>query len=200
MTLPNAETCNTRVAYCCSQHASTCRPPHCPPWPFQVGSADFLSVFARKSLCVGDNIGCQSFSKSISGPLGVLAALSVGFIRYKAALAGVQGIEEDPRHTSRRRSRCGRWERGNRSRRAGFRCKACGCWVHADLNATRNLAAKRDMFLWRSRHDTSFYAGQGLVIRPAAVTATFHVGSRLFCWRRMSLFRQLQHSESKLLP
>ena len=72
--------------------------------------------------------------------------------------------------------------------------------VHADLNATRNLADKRDMFLWRSRHDTSFYAGQGLVIRPAAVTATFHVGSRLFCWRRMSLFRQLQHSESKLLP
>ena len=36
------------------------------------------------------------------------------FIHYKAALVGVQVIEEDPRHTSQRCSRCGHTERKNR--------------------------------------------------------------------------------------
>ena len=66
----------------------------------------------------------------------------LAFIRYKAALAGVQVVEEDPRHTSQRCSRCGHTERGNRPRQARFRCKACGYEIHADLNAARNLAAK----------------------------------------------------------
>ncbi len=64
------------------------------------------------------------------------------FIAYKAALAGVQVIEEDPRHTSQRCSRCGHTERGNRPTQALFRCKACAYEMHADLNAARNLAAK----------------------------------------------------------
>jgi IS605 OrfB family transposase len=66
----------------------------------------------------------------------------LSFIRYKATLAGVEVIEEDPRHTSQRCSRCGHTERANRSKQAAFRCKACGYGVHADLNAARNLAAK----------------------------------------------------------
>jgi IS605 OrfB family transposase len=64
------------------------------------------------------------------------------FIHYKAALAGVQVIEEDPRHTSQQCSRCGHTERGNRARQALFRCKACRYEIHADLNAARNLAAR----------------------------------------------------------
>jgi IS605 OrfB family transposase len=64
------------------------------------------------------------------------------FIGYKAQAAGVPVIEEDPRHTSQRCSRCGHTERGNRPKQADFRCKACGFRLHADLNAARNLAAK----------------------------------------------------------
>ena len=65
----------------------------------------------------------------------------LGFICYKAALAGIQVVEEDPRHTSQQCSRCRHTERGNRPRQAHFKCKACGYEVHADLNAARNLAA-----------------------------------------------------------
>jgi len=64
------------------------------------------------------------------------------FISYKAALAGVQVIEEDPRHTSQRCSACGHTDRKNRQAQAAFRCVACGYTLHADLNAARNLAAK----------------------------------------------------------
>jgi IS605 OrfB family transposase len=64
------------------------------------------------------------------------------FIHYKAALAGVQVIEEDPRHTSQRCSSCGHTERKNRQAQAAFQCRACGYRLHADLNAARNLAAK----------------------------------------------------------
>jgi IS605 OrfB family transposase len=66
----------------------------------------------------------------------------LSFIRYKATAAGVPVVEEDPRHTSQRCSRCGHTERGNRPRQAVFACKACGYRLHADLNAARNLAAK----------------------------------------------------------
>ena len=64
------------------------------------------------------------------------------FLTYKAALAGVQVIEEDPRHTSQRCSRCGHTERKNRQAQAVFQCRACAYTVHADLNAARNLAAR----------------------------------------------------------
>ena len=64
------------------------------------------------------------------------------FITYKAALAGVQVLEEDPRHTSQRCSRCGHTARKNRQAQAAFQCRACGYTVHADLNAARNLAAR----------------------------------------------------------
>jgi IS605 OrfB family transposase len=66
----------------------------------------------------------------------------LSFIKYKAAAVGVPVVEEDPRHTSQRCSRCGHTERGNRTRQADFACKTCGYRSHADLNAGRNLAAK----------------------------------------------------------
>lgn len=64
------------------------------------------------------------------------------FLRYKAAKAGVEVVEEDPRHTSQRCSKCGHTERGNRTRQDRFKCKACGFEAHADYNAARNLAAR----------------------------------------------------------
>lgn len=64
------------------------------------------------------------------------------FLRYKAALAGVQVMEEDPRHTSQQCSRCGHTDRKNRTGQAAFQCQVCGYELHADLNAARNLAAK----------------------------------------------------------
>jgi len=51
-------------------------------------------------------------------------------------------IEEDPRHTSQRCSRCGYTARQNRQAQAAFQCRACGYTLHADLNAARNLAAR----------------------------------------------------------
>jgi IS605 OrfB family transposase len=65
------------------------------------------------------------------------------FITYKAALAGVRVLEEDPRYTSQCCSRCGHITRRNRPTQALFRCTICGYEIHADLNAARNLAAKR---------------------------------------------------------
>jgi IS605 OrfB family transposase len=64
------------------------------------------------------------------------------FLRYKAAMAGVEVVPEDPRHTSQRCSGCGHTERGNRTKQDRFKCKACGYEIHADLNAARNLAAR----------------------------------------------------------
>jgi len=64
------------------------------------------------------------------------------FLTYKAALAGVQVMEEDPRHTSQRCSHCGHTERKNRQAQSVFQCRACAYTVHADLNAARNLAAR----------------------------------------------------------
>jgi IS605 OrfB family transposase len=65
----------------------------------------------------------------------------LGFIKYKARLAGVEVIEVNPRKTSQTCSRCGHCERGNRPRQASFHCKACGYTIHADLNAARVIAA-----------------------------------------------------------
>jgi IS605 OrfB family transposase len=79
----------------------------------------------------------------------------LGFITYKAALAGVQVIEEDPRHTSQRCSSCGHTARKNRQVQAALQCCACGYSIHADLNAPRNLAAKG-----------AYFSGVGSVTEP----------------------------------
>jgi len=65
----------------------------------------------------------------------------LGFVRYKAAMAGVAVATVDPRYTSQKCSRCGHRERANRPSRGEFRCKQCGFSLHADLNAARNIRA-----------------------------------------------------------
>ncbi|RAG86778.1 transposase [Streptacidiphilus pinicola] len=64
------------------------------------------------------------------------------FIEYKARRAGVPLVYVDPAYTSQRCSQCGHLERGNRVDQATFVCRACGVTLHADDNASHNIARK----------------------------------------------------------
>ncbi len=64
------------------------------------------------------------------------------FIAYKADERGCMVVAVDPRHTSQACSRCGHIARNNRRSRGRFVCRLCGVELHADLNASRNIAAK----------------------------------------------------------
>jgi putative transposase len=64
------------------------------------------------------------------------------FIEYKAEEWGCTVVAVDPRHTSQACSRCGHTARNNRRSRGRFVCRKCGYELHADLNASRNIAAK----------------------------------------------------------
>ena len=60
------------------------------------------------------------------------------FIEYKAKLAGVKVVYIDPKYTSQRCSSCGVVKKKQRKRNI-YHC-SCGNHVHADLNASRNIA------------------------------------------------------------
>jgi putative transposase len=64
------------------------------------------------------------------------------FIQYKAEARGCTVVVVDPRHTSQQCNRCGHQARNNRRARGLFKCRQCGYELHADLNASRNIAAK----------------------------------------------------------
>jgi IS605 OrfB family transposase len=64
----------------------------------------------------------------------------LGFLHYKARLAGVEVIEVNPRKTSQTCWRCGHCARGNRPKQAEFHCQRCGYSVHADLNSARVIS------------------------------------------------------------
>jgi len=64
------------------------------------------------------------------------------FLTYKAEERGCMVAAVDPRHTSQQCSACGHTARNNRRSRGRFVCRACGFELHADLNASRNIAAK----------------------------------------------------------
>jgi IS605 OrfB family transposase len=61
------------------------------------------------------------------------------FIRYKAESLGKHTLLVDARYTSQKCSNCGHTYKGNRDGSA-FRCRKCGFELHADLNASRNIA------------------------------------------------------------
>jgi IS605 OrfB family transposase len=69
-------------------------------------------------------------------------AILRAFLVYKAEERGVCVEGVDPRHTSQRCSRCGYQHRRNRLSQSEFRCRACGVRLNADLNGSRNIAAK----------------------------------------------------------
>lgn len=64
------------------------------------------------------------------------------YVEYKAVQFGIRAIQVSPAHTSRRCSRCGNSERGNRSSQCLFHCLECGYEVHADFNAAKNIGMK----------------------------------------------------------
>lgn len=64
------------------------------------------------------------------------------FVDYKARLSGVGVAKVDPRNTSRRCSKCGHVDRGNRKDQSRFECKSCHNSLNADLNGARNVALK----------------------------------------------------------
>ena len=66
----------------------------------------------------------------------------VGFLSYKAALAGVPVVHVDPRDTSRMCAECLHVDKANRVSQAKFSCKGCGHEDHADRNAARNIRAQ----------------------------------------------------------
>jgi IS605 OrfB family transposase len=61
------------------------------------------------------------------------------FIRYKAENLGKRVISVDARFTSQKCSTCGHVYKGNRNG-SEFSCRSCGFELHADLNASRNIA------------------------------------------------------------
>ena len=60
------------------------------------------------------------------------------FIEYKAKLAGIKVEYVDPKHTSQCCSKCGQIKKSNRKGNL-YSCE-CGNHIHADLNASRNIA------------------------------------------------------------
>ncbi|MDP9314258.1 MAG: RNA-guided endonuclease TnpB family protein, partial [Chloroflexota bacterium] len=64
------------------------------------------------------------------------------FLTYKAEARGCTVGAVDPRHTSQTCSRCGYQARNNRRARGLFKCHRCSYELHADLNASYNIAAK----------------------------------------------------------
>jgi len=61
------------------------------------------------------------------------------FIRYKAEAIGKHVLLVDARYTSQKCSNCEHTYKGNREGSA-FLCRKCGLEIHADLNASRNIA------------------------------------------------------------
>ncbi len=61
------------------------------------------------------------------------------FITYKAEGLGKQTVLVDARFTSQKCSACGHVYKGNRHG-SQFLCRSCGFELHADLNASRNIA------------------------------------------------------------
>ncbi len=61
------------------------------------------------------------------------------FLLYKAEALGKRVILVDGRYTSQKCSCCGHVYKGNRNG-SDFLCRNCGFHIHADLNASRNIA------------------------------------------------------------
>ncbi|GAA1076862.1 transposase [Kitasatospora arboriphila] len=64
------------------------------------------------------------------------------FVEYKAKRAGVPLVYVDPAYTSQECSQCHHIDRRNRQSQATFACRACGVMMHADDNASHNIARK----------------------------------------------------------
>ncbi|HWR25362.1 MAG TPA: transposase [Methanosarcina sp.] len=61
------------------------------------------------------------------------------FLEYKAEALGKSVLYVDARFSSQKCSKCGDVRKSNREG-SSYHCKACGVQIHADLNASRNIA------------------------------------------------------------
>lgn len=89
------------------------------------------------------------------------------FITYKAEERGCMVAAVDPRHTSQECSECHYTARNNRRSRGRFVCRQCGFELHADLNASRNIAAKYHASLGTSETGASLSTGASSPVRSA---------------------------------
>ncbi|RKS09110.1 IS605 OrfB family transposase [Nocardiopsis sp. Huas11] len=76
------------------------------------------------------------------------------FLTYKARRAGVPVVVVDPAYSSQSCSECDHTSRRNRPTRAVFACTSCGVVLHADTNASRNLA-RRGVVVWNAGRSVS---------------------------------------------
>ena len=63
------------------------------------------------------------------------------FLGYKAQAKGVTIAFVNAKYTSQKCSKCGHIAKSNRKNQASFKCGHCGYTVHADLNASFNIAS-----------------------------------------------------------
>ncbi len=63
-------------------------------------------------------------------------------MEYKAKRAGVPLVYVDPAYTSQQCSECSHIDLKNRVDQATFVCRSCGTLLHADDNASHNIARK----------------------------------------------------------
>ncbi|MGK4584265.1 RNA-guided endonuclease InsQ/TnpB family protein [Kitasatospora sp. HPMI-4] len=75
------------------------------------------------------------------------------FVGYKAKRAGVPLVYVDPAYTSQECSECHHIDRKNRVDQATFACRACGIVMHADFNASRNIA-RRGETVWTAGRES----------------------------------------------
>ncbi|WP_235502937.1 MULTISPECIES: transposase [unclassified Kitasatospora] len=75
------------------------------------------------------------------------------YIAYKAKRAGVPLVYVDPAYTSQQCSECHHIERKNRVDQATFACRSCGTVMHADHNASRNIA-RRGGVVWTAGRES----------------------------------------------
>ena len=80
------------------------------------------------------------------------------FLTYKAEAREMKIEYVDARYTSQKCSACGYISRSNRQSQAIFKCKHCGFFLNADLNASRNI---RGNYL-----DAICYSGRAAVNPP----------------------------------
>lgn len=99
--------------------------------PFDAIAIENLSVVRTKSL-----------GKKFNRMLGKWAFGQLqSFIKERAEEQGKQIFEIDARYTSQGCSKCGRIHKSNRKRH-DYTCDKCGFHIHADLNASRNIASR----------------------------------------------------------
>jgi putative transposase len=95
-------------------------------------------LIAAESLNIANMLKNRRFSRAISDA-GWAGFLSI--LRHKAAKAGVQFVEVDPRWTSQDCSQCGQEVKKDLSVR-WHECPHCGLSLDRDQNAARNILAR----------------------------------------------------------